>query len=96
MIHFGTIEIVELPMVVGDNPSTIGGPITVGWWHSDEAGDDDLDGENDSGSCTNRGLLQSIPNDYKRILPLDVYEQERSSRRSRKELHWSREAREEM
>ena len=94
MIHFGTIEIVELPMVIGDNPSTIGVPITVDWWYPcDMEGDDDNDERH---TRTRRGLVQSIPNEYKRILPLDVYEKERSTRRSRKQLHWSRQAREEM
>lgn len=96
MIHFGTIEIVELPMVIGDNPSTIGVPITVDWWYPcDIEGDDDHDSDQRH-TRTRRGLVQSIPNEYKRILPLDVYEKERSTRRSRKQLHWSRQAREEM
>jgi hypothetical protein len=98
MIRFGTIEIVELPMVIGDNPSTIGVPIAVDWWHPcDQQVDDDNDESNSYHRAhTQTGLVQSIPDDYKRILPLDVYERERSTRRSRKQLHWSRQAREEM
>jgi hypothetical protein len=31
MIIFGVIEIIELPIALGDNPTAIGAPIGVGW-----------------------------------------------------------------
>ncbi len=114
MIHFGDIEIVELPIIIGDNPSTIGVPITVDWWFSSEDDDEDHQGMEEDADQTNAAdattstprtesqsdrihlISHPIPNEYKHVISLDLYENERPPRRSRKQLHWSRQAREQM
>lgn len=53
MVRFGSIEIIELPMVVGDNPSAIGVPVAIDWWEP-TIGIEGDDADDDS-SSTSRG-----------------------------------------
>lgn len=97
MIQFGTIEIVELPIIIGDNPSTIGVPIAVDWWFCSEEDDDENDVTSNKETHSHRHCcIHPIPDDLKTVVSLDLFEQQRPTRRSRRQLHWSRQAREEM
>lgn len=51
MIRFGNVEIIELPMVVGDNPSAIGVPVAIDWWRHHDDDQDHSDEEKVEASC---------------------------------------------
>lgn len=105
-IHFGNIEFLELPIVIGDNPSAIGVPIGVDWWRDNEEGDGpELDARADKidtiiASPLKRRRqqlgLQPVPHDRRWTVSLDDYENDRPLRRKRCQLHISRRDREKM
>ena len=108
MIRFGNIEIIHLPMIVGDNPSAIGVPIAIDWWYhppkdDDNDGMDGIDEKADSAAacsaeivCDHRHSFLCIPKDMRVIVSLEHYETSRPVRRTRSQLHWNRQHREEM
>jgi hypothetical protein len=99
MIRFGSIEIIELPMVVGDNPSAIGVPISLDWWHPKNGtleDDDTADDEKDKVKVNQRQRIDETPQEYRWIHILEEYENARPLRRTRRQLHLNRKKREEM
>lgn len=111
-IHFGSVEVLELPMVIGDNPSAIGVPIGIDWWSDDES-----DATNDDSYDSNEQLqkedleriitspikrsrrrlrVHAVPSERRNVASMEDYEKEHPVRRTRRQLHWNRRNREEM
>jgi hypothetical protein len=98
-------------MVIGDNPSAIGVPIGIDWW-SDSEDDPAflLDDMNLNCKSEMKPLIiaspikrsrrvrriESVPAERRWTIPLEQYEEERTTRRSRHQLHRTRKEREEM